>query len=370
MPRHKKFDYLAAFNREQHEPDRFLGALDSLLGAEPLAVRAVPFGCEKAAMDWLDGGAFGDRKVKLLYRKDRLLAFKLDHKYVEKDEEKTETGRFFILQQPDYANVFVAFSLEPTHFFRRALLPLFEGLYPTVMLTFLKHRKMKLLLDTFKTEGGFTELIITRASQRLRYQDGTQKKVMPLVSWPEMSLDDAFQWIEEHNGWFQSLEFEVMQNDRHLATLSFTRQGIVRANALFTRAYNTFLVPAAKTIANNLKLFSHRARLARADASALPLVIDFESDQFADVEENRRLIQAMRQLKGASVSVLHGNPYVHLSVLDYYDGSSFDLWVLDRRQIIIVPQLKASIAGIKRLINHIFDDYAEGRLLDYTHPQP
>ena len=73
-------------------------------------------------------------------------------------------------------NVFVALSVESTPFFRRALLPLFQGLYPTVMLTFVAHRKMKRSLDTFKAEGDYTDLIITRASQRLRYQEGTQNK--------------------------------------------------------------------------------------------------------------------------------------------------------------------------------------------------
>jgi hypothetical protein len=367
----KGFDYLAAFYSHEHQPDKFVATVDSLLNAEDATVRAIPFGCDQTSIDWLDGRLCGDKKATLLYRKETLNAFRLDYKFTEHGQEKTESGRFFVLQQPDLLNVFVAISVESTPFFRRALLPLFQGLYPTVMLTFVAHRKLKRLLDTFKAAGAYADLIITRASQRLRHQEGTQtKKIMPMVSWPDMTLDEAFQWIEEHNGWFQSLEFEVMSRDRALAAIGITRQGIVKANALFSRAYQTFTIPVCKTIHANLKLFSRRARLERPDLSALPLVIDFEHDQFQDVEENRRLIEAMQLLKGASVSVLHGNPYVHLSILDYHDGSAFDLWVLDRQRLILVPQLKASIAAIKRLINHIFDDYAEGRLLDFTHPQP
>lgn len=366
----KSFDHLAAFYKQEHKPDDFVKQVDSLLASEERNVRAVPFGCNQASLDWLDGQICGDKKVSLVYRVDGLLAFRLDYKFTENGKEKSDTGTFFILQQKDCPSVFVAFCLEPTPFFRRALQPLFQSLYPMIMQTFVSHKRMKRLLDTFKADGGYSDLIITRASQRLRYQEGSHLNTMPIVSWPEMTLDDAFQWIQEHNGWFQSLEFEVMSRERSLATIAFTRQGIVRANSLFTRAYQTFIVPTCKTIDANLKLFSHRARLERTDSSALPLVIDFEGDQFQNVQENRRLIQAMRRLKGSSVSVLHGNPYVHLSVLDYFDGSAFDLWVLDRRQLIIVPQLKASIAAIKRLINHIFDDYAEGRLLDYKLPQP
>ena len=364
----KSFNYLAGFYQARHDPQSFVRELDSLLASENATVRAIPFGSDSPNVAWLGGCVRGDKELTLLYRNDTLSAFRLDYKFTEQGLEKSASGSFFILQQSDLENVFVAFSIEPTTFFRRALIPFLQGLYPTVMLTFVAHRKMKRLMDAFKSEGDYTDLIITRASQRLRYRDGTQsKKIMPMVSWPEMTLAEAFQWIEEHNGWFQSIEFKVMSRDRALADIGFSRQGIVNANALFVRAYQTFIIPVCKTIHANLKLFSRRARLERPDLSANPLVIDFGHDQFQDVEENHRLIQAMQLLKGTSVSVLHGNPYVHLSILDYYDGSAFDLWVLDRQRLIIVPQLKASIPAIKRLINHVFDDYAEGRLLDYDH---
>jgi hypothetical protein len=180
-----------------------------------------------------------------------------------------------------------------------------------------------------------------------------------------MSLDEAFDFVHRNNGWFQSIEFEVKKSDRIAATISVTRQGIVKATGLLNRAYSVFTMSVCKTIHENITLFSRRARLARQDLSTSPLVIEFDTDQFGEVEENKRLIQAMRKMRTTSVSVLHGNPYLHLSLLDYLDGSAFDLWVLDDRRIILVPQMKASVAAIKRLVNHIFDDYAEGRLSSY-----
>ena len=188
---------------------------------------------------------------------------------------------------------------------------------------------------------------------------------MPVISWPQMTLNEAFDWVHQNNGWFQSIEFDVKESDRIAATISVTRQGILKATGLLNRAFNVFTLSVCKTIHENITLFSRRARLAHPDLSTSPLVIEFDADQFKEVEENKRLIQAMRKLRTASVSVLHGNPYLHLSLLDYFDGSAFDLWVLDDRRIILVPQLKASVAAIKRLVNHIFDDYAEGRLSSY-----
>ena len=73
----------------------------------------------------------------------------------------------------------------------------------------------------------------------------------------------------------------------------------------------------------------------------------------------------MAVMKKTSLSVIHANPYIHLSVFDYYDGSSFNIWVLSTDRIIIVPQLKASFQSVKRLVNHIFDCYCEGDIEDY-----
>lgn len=136
----KGFDYLAAFYAHKHEPDKFVAAVDSLLGTEDVSVRAIPFGCEVSSTDWLNGLVSGEKKVTCLYRKARLSAFRLDYKFTEKGQEQKDTGRFFVLQQVDDPKVSVAFSLEPTPFFRRALLPLLQGLYPRVMLTFVKHQ--------------------------------------------------------------------------------------------------------------------------------------------------------------------------------------------------------------------------------------
>jgi hypothetical protein len=54
-----------------------------------------------------------------------------------------------------------------------------------------------------------------------------------------------------------------------------------------------------------------------------------------------------------------------MSVIDYFDGSAFDIWVLSSSQLVIVPQMKGTVPAIKRLVNHIFDSYAEGKIKDY-----
>ena len=45
-----------------------------------------------------------------------------------------------------------------------------------------------------------------------------------------------------------------------------------------------------------------------------------------------------------------------------FDGSTFDLWVLSANRLVLVPQMKASIGAIKRIVSHVFDNYAEGHI--------
>ncbi len=362
----KTLDFIDAFYRAKHDQAGLLNDLGGILASEATAVRLIPFGCEAESVEWFDHRAKGSRHASLLQKQDRLYEFKLDYTFTQAGQEWSKSGRFFVLQHPDYHKVFVAMTLEPSIFFDKALMPFLSGLYPKVLLTFITHKRLKRLIEEFKATGNYQSLVITRASQRLRYQEGSHHThSMSVVSWPLMSLDEAFDWVHQNNGWFQSIEFEVKDLDGVRATISVTRQGIVKATGLLNRAYSVFTLSVCKTIHENITLFSRRARLSRTDLSTSPLIIEFDADQFAEVEENKRLVQAMRKMRTASVSVLHGNPYLHLSLLDYFDGSAFDLWVLDDRRIIIVPQLKGSVAAIKRLVNHIFDDYAEGHLSSY-----
>lgn len=73
----------------------------------------------------------------------------------------------------------------------------------------------------------------------------------------------------------------------------------------------------------------------------------------------------MRTMDKASISVFHGNPYMHLGVIDYFDGSVFDLWVLSVNQLIIVPQIKGSVPSIRRVVSHVFESFAEGEVKDF-----
>lgn len=180
-----------------------------------------------------------------------------------------------------------------------------------------------------------------------------------------MPLGEAFDWVYQNNGWFQSLEFEAKRESKLYAEMLITRQGIVRTNRHVQEVFESFIIPICDIIHNNILTLSHRGRLERPNYLPKPLIIKFAKNYFEDIEDNSKFIEAMKLLKTASISVSHSNPYINISVVDYFDGSSFDLWVLSQNQVHIVPQLKGTVAATKRLINHIFNSFAEGEIEEY-----
>lgn len=361
-----KIDFITPFYHNQHDRKSFISGLDSLLNTEELYVKAIPFSCDKPPVEWFPHIKSSSRKITLVKTYEGIQLFELEHIYKEGKKEEKIKGCFFVYELQDYKEVYVCLTIESNKFFSRVLLPFIKHLYPKASMTFITHKRLKKLLEEFQIKNQFADLIITRASQRLRFEEeGKHKKIVPMVSWPDMELKEAFDWVYQNNGWFQTLQFEARRNSRVLTNVSFTRQGVIRTNRLFSEVFESFILPVCKTIHENIQIFGHRSRLENENLSAKPLMIEFETEQFIDVSDNTKFIQAMKRFKSSSISILHGNPYIHLSIIDYFDGSTFDLWVLKSNQLVIVPQMKGTILSIKRLINHIFDTYAEGRIKDY-----
>jgi hypothetical protein len=361
-----RFDYITPLYNQAHNNKSLVEGLDSLLSSYDLSVKVIPFSSDTHPVKLFPGIQGKSRKIKILKKYDGVQLLRMTYSYRDGTAIMEEDGDFFIYEHPGYNKVYVALTIESNQFFRRAMLPFFDSYFPQMMMTFISHKKLRKLLEKFQMENQFSNLIITHASHRLRFNgEGKEKKIVPMVSWPKMDLDQAFNWVYQNNGWFQSLKFTAMRQNNPAAEISITRQGVIRTTRLFSKVFESFVMPICKTINENNEFFGNRSRRDNRNLAARPLTIDFGIEQFSDPSENIKFIQSLRRLNKSSISVLHGNPYIHLSVIDYFDGSAFDLWVLNSSQLFIVPQMRGSIFSIKRLINHIFDTYGEGDIKEY-----
>lgn len=355
-----EFDYISTFYSKKHTDDTIINEVDSLFGARPdLYLRLFPVYIEP--MYW-NKMKQGNLNFKLLKEYQAIYLFEFSFNIKVASEKKKVSGKFYAIKSIQYENIFIILSIENYLFFSKGLLPFFKKSYPSISLTFITHKKLKNLLVEFRDKNNFKEFTIVRTTTYSRID---RMKIMPSVNWPEFSLEKAFEWVAEDNGWFNNLLFKFGKSQGRKFEASISRNGVVKTNGYAKIIYEYFMLPISKTVFENVTFFSKRSRRDNPNRDIRPLCIDFGYEKFSDVEENHKFISSMRPMKATSLSVVHSNPYVHLSLFDYFDGSSFDIWVLSSEKIIIVPQLKASFQSIKRLLNHIFDNYAEGKIKNY-----
>ena len=357
-----KIDFITPFYNKIHNPNSLIDDLDSLSNSQNIIISAIPFYCVQPPTELFQNNNGIKKRLSLINSNEYIQLFELKYYFPEKGEKKEVSGRFFIYQLPEFKKVYLSLTIESSNFFRKALLPLIKSYYPQIIMTFIKHKKLFELLNNFKLENNLTDIIINRASYRLRFED---YKIVSGINWPDMKLEEVFDWADQNNGWFNSIQFKAIKPFNLLSNILFSRQGIIRTNHNFSKVFKSFIIPVCKIIYENVQKFSNRSRRDNPECYTKPLAIDFGIEQFNDKSENEKFIQAMKKYKKASISVLHGNPYIQMSIIDYLDGSTFDLWVVNTSELVIVPQMKGSIQAIKRIVNHIFDTYAEGKIKDY-----
>ena len=348
-------------------PTGLIDNLDGISGLGNIPIRVIPFSCEENPVPIFSRRIIGSREVTHEKIHNNITLFKLSFKHKVNGNEVIENGRFFLFSYPNLENSYVVITIENAAFFQKGLQPFIEHLYPKISLTFLSHKYFTQLLFDYAAKEGPEHITIVRASVKFRLSDHEEhRRKMSAVIWPSMSLDSAFNWVQTNNAWFQSLQLKIPLNYGNEYSVTFTRNGIIQTDRKFKDTYTYLIAPVCQLLQRNCAFFGKRSREQTPNRQVRPIVIDFPFELFLHKEENIQFIDMMKKMTTAAVSTLHGNPYIHLGLLDYFDGSTFDIWVLSPKRIIIAPQIKASIQAIRRIINHIFDTFAEGKILDYS----
>ena len=135
---------------------------------------------------------------------------------------------------------------------------------------------------------------------------------------------------------------------------------------LSMRPFCTSALPYMAGLASGkTEFYSGRSRMENGGRiRALSIILD--GDMFWGAHENYRFVRIVRSMPRTMGSTYCANPYVHMSLVDCTDGSSFDVWVATVDRITIIPQIKATHAAVARLVNHIFERFGEGRVEEHV----
>ena len=312
---------------------------------------------------------------------EKWLPYKYSLKFLEKHENfatiyiKKEIKKgnlisgYFNLARYENSNIYIATTFEKQRFVKSVLIKFFENNYPEESRLSLTSEQLRELLNKLKRElnceiitdsivaySKLNRKIITLPVRRFRFKESN-------VKWTEEDYNFSFSRAAENDQWIDKISFFTQKEGKLLFHASLSRGGLFKCNKAgnvndFYRIITTNLLNIGE---KNTSLFSNKSRLENK-GKIRPIEIEYDSNLFENSEQNKRLINVISEFPKSSYSLYHGNPYVHASVVDYIDGSSYELWVVSMNKIIIIPQLRATFNSLSRFCEHILKRFLEGKV--------
>lgn len=276
-------------------------------------------------------------------------------------------GRFLVTST-NKKGVFLCISIAPSKFWTYGVIWFLKKYIPKIAFLFLKQSEMRHLLLLLSQEIPNSQIRLTKIISKGRIlAAGARKGSETDIEWTDIPLDDAFRKAEEENHWFKILHFELLVSEPegvHIPILGkISKYSSIGCERGIDIVASTLLSEIVKIAQNKYSLLYNRSRENLPQYQTRPLTIEYGTNVFKDQNNKDFFVKTIKQLTDSSCAVYHGNPYIHMSVADYADGSSYDIWVVNPKRITIVPQIRATEGSLSRLINHIFERFKEGNIV-------
>ncbi|MEX2620738.1 MAG: hypothetical protein WD250_11025 [Egibacteraceae bacterium] len=109
----------------------------------------------------------------------------------------------------------------------------------------------------------------------------------------------------------------------------------------------------ADAASRRMRLLADRQRNVSEPAELNPVTVRLSSGLLKGSADNQFVVNALLKQPSMGVAVFHGNPYLHIAVTDYLDGSNFDAFVTTDDEVIVYPGFRSSLGSLTRLTDFL-----------------
>jgi hypothetical protein len=184
------------------------------------------------------------------------------------------------------------------------------------------------------------------------------KRVDTVRRWTDSDFTEVFDSLSSQKQWLSSYKLDVRGATPTSGRM--WRDSSYSCDKNYKTFRGTMVDSYLTEIVREQRVYESRDRETSPSGIPRPLRIVFDRPVFSDKSENRRLVEALERMSECSVSVLHPNPYLHVSLLDYLDGSFLDVWVTSPDAVLVVPQQKSTSQSLLRVCEQVCDRFEEG----------
>jgi hypothetical protein len=303
----------------------------------------------------LEGTERGGRK-RFAVKKDKLSCVVYNRLSVFSG---VETKPSVILWMDSRRHLVYMASCQPREVFEHVRSAIYRLLQPELCKVFLRTKEVQRALNQLAERHSELALRVREYTARSLIADpGSRKRVRTVREWTDEEHGTVFQKLADEKQWLAGLRLEV--RGRGEAAGRIWRDVTFSCESGFGLFFNSIVVTLGNSVADSRKFFDSRGRLSNPEHASRPVRISYSEDVFANKKQNIRLLQTLKTLNDSALSVYHPNPYLHASLVDYVDGSSYEVWVTKPGSILVVPKRKATADSMERVCNFICDEFQEG----------
>jgi len=265
---------------------------------------------------------------------------------------RTISGSFAIFNHDD-TQVWTAFTAHDADFFERGLGWVISKSEPYVSEFYATSRDLETVLDLFSESVGYkSKIIVTQAVAYSHREEGE-------ISYKTRPYPEVFRAARDGGNYVDSLVFKSMSEDDVNLEAAITRDGTTKLSSGNVEIFFNYLLEDYVSFGQEkAELFTDKER-SRDTGDIQEIEVKFANPVFQSTKDNEDLINALADLSRSSVTVYHKNPYAHISVLDFNDGSSCDVFITDSKTVKIVPSYRGSTNFLMRISDKLYRDLDE-----------
>jgi len=276
---------------------------------------------------------------------------------------RRDIAKGYALLDTSHEGVWIALCNEESYFVNRALLRLFNALYPMISRLYLNYSQISALMNSIKNayHGKATLSFITVKREPKKTKSAFSEKGT-LQLWEENAEEELLKLSKDYRITVDRADFKVRDSEtnRLLLRAHISRRGVCKlAFGNFTTFYENVVLKAIDLGMNWKRFYAHRERMItdgkiRLSPFSVSYGFDFDKEQLQTLAE--------KISKSYACSVVHsGNPYFVANVSDYGDGSSFGVTVLGKA-VTITPIIRATPQSAWRLTNCLQEILGDGEI--------
>lgn len=288
-------------------------------------------------------------------------------------EDLKQSNYLVIIPDKEHEKIFRFFTIADFDLSTKIKSKVIKNFYPHFISTFFKQNEIYEALKTFENKilHKYSVIVVDSILKGKDKDPNNYSYIKTERSWKRQTIDEAFEEARERNEWFSSIKFSIYLKNRRgngkkVADCRIFKDGEIYYSGLNSYVEQFLIESLTGFVDERLQKFQKKGIRERNYQPSIPLEILFDYNKFDDIEEIRRFGSVLTKYPNSTIAIYHSNPYYHANLADFDDGSSFDIWILSSKRVIIKPQLKASPQAFERLISFISSEYGEGEICDYS----